>query len=168
MEKVPDINDKTKVDASGGFGQLEYKRTDFLWQPALSYRYAIQNENFDGMSPGMTNWGTWFQGEITGMWMLYNTNLVTHMAKLVLNPSIDITTNLIYFKYNFLNPSVFDQTASNYGSEINLITDWQYNEMIKFTASIASFMPGDGAQQYMGGDANKTWLQGMLYASFNY
>ncbi len=163
-----DVNEKTKHNASGGFGQLEYKRTDLYLQPALSYRYAIQDQNFDGMSPGMTNWGTWFQGEISGMWMLYNTNLITHMGKLVLNPTVDITTNLIYFNYTFLDPSAFSQTSGNYGSEINLITDWQYNETVKFTASLATLVPGEGAKEYMGGDANQTWVQGMLYASFNY
>ena len=162
------VIDKTTLDASGGFGQITYKREDLYLKPALSYRYAIQGEHFDGMSPGATSWGTWFQGEITGMWMLYNTNLITHMTKLVVKPREDISTNLIYFKYSFLDPSIFGQTSGNYGDEINLITDWQYNETFKFTASLAGFMPGEGGKQYMGGDANQTWLQGMLYTSFNY
>ena len=162
------VTDRTNLDASGGFGQLTYKREDLFLKPALSYRYAIQSENFDGMSPGMTDWGTWFQGEISGMWMLYNTNLITHMTKLDINPREDISTHLIYFNYSFVDPTVFEQTSSDYGDEVNLITDWQYNESLKLTASLASFIPNEGGKEYMGGDANKTWLQAMFYASYNY
>lgn len=162
------VINKTIQNASGGFGQLTYKREDLFLKPVLSYRYAIQSEYFDGMSPGMTDWGTWFQGEISGMWILYNTNLISHMGKLVVNPLENISTHLIYFNFSFLDPKIFSATNTNYGSEINLITDWQYNETVKFSTSLASLIPGTGGNQYMGGDANKTWVQGMFYATFNY
>ena len=168
--QVNSVNFDTKSvrHASGGFGLLEYKLSDWLFDPVLSYRYAVQSEHFDAMSPGATKWGTWFQGEITGMWILYNTNLITHMGKLTLNVSDKVTTNLMYLNFTFVDPSVFNQTAAHFGNELNLITEWQYSNEVKLTASVAGLIPEKGAKQYMGGDANNIWLQTMLYVAFAY
>ncbi|MDD2864902.1 MAG: hypothetical protein PHC99_09305 [Methylococcales bacterium] len=164
----PDTLDKTKVHASGGFGQIEYKRDDLFWQPAISYRYAIQDKNFDSMSPGFSTWGTWFQGEINGEWILYNSNLRTHQGKLVVTPEESVTLNLIYYNFTFVNPSAFGLTSANYGNEVNLLADWEFNDSLSFSAGIEAFVPGEAGKQYLGGDANKVWLQGMLSGSFEF
>lgn len=166
--KVDETRDKTKVRASGGFGQIEYKREDLFWQPAISYRYAIQGNGFDAMSPGFTTWGTWFQGEISGEWMLDNSNLRTHVGRLVLTPEESVTLNLIYYNFTFVNPSAFALTSKNYGNEMNLLTDWAFSESLSFSAGLEAFIPNEGGKQYLGGDANKVWLQGMLSASFEF
>ncbi len=160
--------DKTNKRASGGFGQIEYKREDLFWQPAISYRYAIQGNGFDAMSPGFTTWGTWFQGEISGEWILDNSNLRTHVGQLVLTPEESVTLNLIYYNFTFVNPSAFDLTSANYGNEVNLLADWEYSESLSFSAGLEAFVPNEGGKQYLGGDANKVWLQGMLSASFEF
>lgn len=165
---VEESTDKTKVRASGGFGQIEYKREDLFLQPAISYRYAIQGNGFDAMSPGFTTWGTWFQGEISGEWMLDNSNLKTHVGRLVLTPEESVTLNLIYYNFTFVNPSSFALTSANYGNEVNFLTDWEFSESLSFSAGLEAFIPNEGGKQYLGGDANKIWLQGMLSASFEF
>jgi hypothetical protein len=104
---------KTNRHASGGFGQIEYKRDDLFWRPAISYRYAIQGNGFDAMSPGFSTWGTCFQGEITGEWVLDNANLRTHVGRLVLTPEDKLTLNLIYYNFTFDNAHSFDLTSAN-------------------------------------------------------
>ena len=160
--------DKTNVHASGGFGQIEYKREDLFWQPAISYRYAIQGDGFDYMAPGLVTWGTWVQGEITGEWILNNNNLITHVGRLVLTPEDSVTLNLIYLNYTFVNPAAFSVTSPDYGNEADLLADWQFTEIIKFSAGIEAFIPSEGGKQYLGGNANKVWIQEMLYASFDF
>lgn len=157
---------KTGVHASGGFGQIEYKRQDFFWQPAISYRYAIQNEGFDSMSPGFTTWGTWFQGEITGEFVLNNSNLITHVGKLVLTPNEDLALNLVYLNYAFVNPDALALTSADYGNEVNLLADWEISEAVQLSAGIEAFVPNEAGKQYLGG--NKVWLQGMASASFEF
>lgn len=154
--------------ASGGFGQIEYKRQDMDWQPALSYRYAIQGEHFDAMSPGFSTWGTWFQGEISGEWMLDNTNLSTHVGKIVLTPQESVTLTLLYYHFSFVNAQTFAIAESDYGHEVNILADWNVTETLSLCAGLEAFMPGAGGNAYLGGDANKTWLQGMLSASFEF
>jgi hypothetical protein len=161
-----EATDKTRVHASGGFGGIEYKRQDLGWQPAVSYRYAIQDEHFDAMSPGFTTWGTWFQGEINGEWMLNNTNLITHQGKLVVTPTENLALNVVYLNYRFVNPDTFALTASQYGNEVDFLTDWEINEMVSLYAGIEAFVPDEAGKQYLGG--NKVWLQGMAAASFEF
>ena len=163
-----DSTGKTKIHASGGFGQIEYKREDLFLQPAISYRYFIQGNGFDAMSPGFTTWGTWFQGEITGEWILDNSNLRTHVGRLVLTPEESVTLNFIYYNFAFVNPKAFDLTSRNYGDEVNLVADWAFSESISFSAGLEAFVPNKGGKQYLGGDANSVWLQGMLSASFEF
>jgi len=159
-------SDKTRVHASGGFGQVEYKREDLHWQPTITYRYAIQDQGFDAMSPGFASWGTWFQGEINGEWVLNNTNLITHQGKLVLTPTESLALNLVYLNYRFVNPDMFALTAANYGNEVDFLTDWEINEALSLSAGIEAFVPNEAGKQYLGG--NKVWLQGMASASFEF
>jgi len=157
----------TMTHASGGFGQIEYKFQDVFWQPALSYRCAIQGEGFDGMSPGFGTWGTWFQGEITGEWILENSNLITHQGKLVLSPFESLALNLIYYNFTFVNPAAFALTSPNYGNEVNVLADWEFSDALEFSAGIEAFIPNEAGKQYLG-DGNKVWLQGILTASFTF
>ena len=165
---VKESVNKTNRHASGGFGQIEYKRDDLFWQPAISYRYAIQGNGFDGMSPGFSTWGTWFQGEITGEWVLDNANLRTHVGRLVLTPQESLTLNLLYYNFTFDNARAFDVASANYGNELNLLTDWQVCKSTSLSVGLEAFIPSEGGKQYLGGDANKVWLQGMLSASFEF
>ncbi len=157
--------DKSRIHASGGFGQIEYKRDDLFWQPAISYRYAIQEAGFDSMSPGFGTWSTWFQGEINGEWILYNSNLITHVGRLVLTPEESVTLNLIYLNYTFVNPSAYGVSSANYGNEINLLTDWAYNDSLDISLGLEAFIPSEAGKEYLAG-GNQVWFQGMLAASY--
>jgi hypothetical protein len=145
---------------------VEYKRQNLLWQPAVTYRYAIQDQGFDAMSPGFATWGTWFQGEINGEWVLNNTNLITHQGKLVLTPTESLALNVVYLNYRFVNPDVFALTASHYGNEVDFLTDWEINDSVSLSAGIEAFVPDEAGKQYLGG--NKVWLQGMASALFEF
>lgn len=159
---------KTNHHASGGFGQIEYKRDDLFLQPAISYRYAVQSNGFDAMSPGFSTWGTWFQGEITGEWVLDNANLRTQVGRLVLTPEENLTLNLLYYHFTFDNARAFDLISANYGNEVNFLTDWDVSDSWAISVGLEAFIPNEGGKDYLGGDANKVWLQGMLSASFEF
>jgi hypothetical protein len=161
-----EAKDKTGVHASGGFGQIEYKRQDLFWQPAISYRYAIQQQGFDSMSPGFSTWSTWFQGEINGEFVLYNSNLMTHVGRLILTPNESLALNLVYLNYTFVKPEILALTSADYGNEVNLLADWQVNDILGLSAGIEAFVPDEAGKQYLGG--NKMWLQGMAAATLEF
>jgi hypothetical protein len=163
------IFDAAVVDrhiAQGGYAQIEYKFSKLAWQPNLSYRYTRLGKGFDSMAYGFKTWGTWFQGEINGEFILDNSNLITQVGRLTLTPTERISLNLIYLNYEFVNPSAFDLTSSHYGNEIDLLADWAVNDTVDLAAGFETFVPSEAGQQYLGG--NKTWVQGMLYASFKF
>ncbi len=150
----------------GGFGQIEYKFVKLPGKLALSYRYAVMEKGFDYMNFGYKTWGTWFQGEISGEFIFDTTNLITHLTRLVINPTNNVTMNINYFNYTFDDPKTFNTTSANYGNEIDFVTDWSVNEYVDLSAGIETLIPSAGAQQLFGG--NKMWLQMMVYASFKF
>ena len=152
--------------AQGGYTEISHKFSDDFWKPTLSYRYTRLGKNFISMAYGFTTWSTWWQGEINGEWILDNSNLITHVGRLVLTPAEKVTVNLIYLNYEFVNPKAFDLTSASYGNEVNLLTDWAVTDTIDLSAGIETFVPGEAGKQYLNG--NKTWVQGMLYASFKF
>ena len=45
-----------------------------------------ENETFDPLFYGMSDWGTWYQGEIFGEFAASNRNLDTHTLRLRVEP----------------------------------------------------------------------------------
>ena len=119
------------------------------------------------MNFGFKTWGTWFQGEMTGEFILDNTNLITHTTRLVVTPVESVAMNLIYLNYTFDNPNVWDVKSRNFGNEVDLVTDWSVNESIDLAAGIETFLPDVGGREFYEG-GNKMWVQGMVYASFKF
>ena len=85
----------SQADATGFYGQISYAPQNTRWSPALSYRYA----SFDGDDPateddelfreiayGFTDWGSWYQGEITGEYVFGNGNLNSNLVRLKMQP----------------------------------------------------------------------------------
>ena len=92
----------SQADATGFYGQISYAPQNTRWSPALSYRYA----SFDGDDPateddelfreiayGFTDWGSWYQGEITGEYVFGNGNLNSNLVRLKMQPKEELTLN---------------------------------------------------------------------------
>jgi hypothetical protein len=72
-------------------------------KPYLSYRYSVllgrptrplsENETFDPLFYGMSDWGTWYQGEIFGEFAASNRNLTTHTLRLRVEPIDTVKVN---------------------------------------------------------------------------
>ena len=69
-------------------------------------------------------WGTWVQGEITGEYLLFNSNQVNHMVHLAAFPT----------------------------DEINLYVDWTLNDNVWLGALYGAALPGDAAEEAFGDD----------------
>ncbi|HSC16044.1 MAG TPA: hypothetical protein VLI71_13050, partial [Gammaproteobacteria bacterium] len=80
--------------------------------PALSYRYAhfdgddpatAKDERFREIAYGFTDWGAWYQGEITGQYALGNGNLVSHQLRFT--GESDATLHLLYYRFRLDEPA---------------------------------------------------------------
>ncbi len=153
-----------------------YQLSNLPWQPQLSYRYASFSgggtKAFDPLFAGFTDWGTWFQGEILGEFVLSNSNLDSHQVRLKLAPSEVVTLNLIYYKFLLYDQNQdFGTTPSRVSSssladEVDIILDVSPANWWSMTATFAFAVPNDGFREAVHGSA--TWLSGMLYTNFNF
>ncbi len=85
-----------RAQAFGYALQAGYRVDEWWGKPSFAYRYAYfsgddpdtenKNEAFDPLAYGGSDWGTWFQGEIIGHYVLLNTNLKTHLVRFDLHP----------------------------------------------------------------------------------
>ena len=169
-------------DSWGGYAEIGY---DFdLWmKPYLSYRYSGftgdngsngEIESFDPLFYGMSDWGSWYQGEIFGEFVATNRNLETHTLRLRVEPAEKWKVNLIGMVFQLdefatqLQPRIGDPRVvlirdKDLASELDLIVDWEVGEHLLLTAAFGALFPSRGIEQATRGSA--TWTHGMLYAS---
>jgi hypothetical protein len=175
-EFVYEKNGSTQA-ATGGYAQAEYRFDTLPWKPSLSYRYAYfkgddpdtsKDEGFDALYYGFNDWGTWYQGEILGEYVLENSNLIAHTVQLQAKPLDDLDVRLFYYRFRLDDPQGFDAgvTAKDFAQEIDLTADWSATDQLTFSAVGAVSLPDKAAKQYTGGNDN--WWYLMVLASLRF
>ena len=129
---------------------LEFKGTDYFY-------------GFDKRS-----WGTWFQGEVTGGWLLFNNNQRNHLLHLAANPRANVTVGVIggHFELVENNYRGVPVTDRHFGDELNLYTDWVINGNLTLSAGYGVMFPGEGAVQGVGDDETFHLFEMGLYLSY--
>lgn len=169
--------DSEQIEADGWFAQLAYQTRELCWTPTFSYRYAHfdgddpstpEDEQFREIAYGFDDYGSWFQGEITGNYPLANNNLNSHQLRVKAQPSDSVTLNAIYYDFTLDQQHVWGDPVSSddWGQELNFTVDWQATEEIYVIGVLGALFPGDAAEEWVGND--KDWLYSMLYVSYSY
>jgi len=154
-----------------------YKWENTTWSPALSYRYAhlsgddqntTADERFRTIAYGFTDYGTWYQGEIAGTYPLENSNLNSHLVRLHLSATQDITFNVLYYKFFLDQEQIFGDpvAGTDFGDELDLAMDWAINDNLFVIFTLGWLKPGEAAIDWTGGD--KDWLYSMAYATYSF
>ena len=151
-----------------------YQLSNLPWKPKLGYRYAYfsgGDNAFDPLFGGLPEWGSWFQGELLGEYVLSNSNLISHQARLTLTPNDVVTVNLIYYKFLLDNKDQsFGVTPSRVrralADEGDLIVDLTLTQWWSITATLGVAKPDDGFREAVNGSS--TWVNGYLYTNFNF
>ena len=142
--------------------------------PFVSYRYAHfdgddaatpKDERFREIAYGFSDWGAWYQGEITGQYALGLGNLVSHRVRFTAQVG-ESTLNVLYYKLALDEPASFGVMSEDWGDEVDFTIDWQATDKLLVTGVIGALFPGDAAQQYAGGSAN--WLHAMAYVKYSF
>src|SRR5262249_41913850 len=121
---------------------------------------------------GLSDWGTWFQGEILGEFVLANSNLNSNQVRLRLSPAEVLTLNVVFYTFRlFNNAQDFGAHPATVASdsladEVDIILDGSLANWWSVTATCAVAVPNDGFRQATGGSA--TWVSTMLYTNFNF
>ena len=165
------------IEADGWFTELGYGFEETAWTPTLSYRYAFfegddpetpEDEQFREIAYGFTDYGSWYQGEITGNYPLANGNVISNRVRLKVAPTDSVTVNLMYYDFTLDQEQVFGDpvTSDDWGDEVDLTIDWAATDSIYVIGVLGYVTPGDAAEQWTGGDED--WLYSMLYLSYAY
>ena len=166
-------------DASAWYAEGIY-HFELPWQPRLSYRYAWfsgdaqpadhTRRDFDPLFYGYDkrNWGTWFQGELTGGWLLFNNNQRNHLVHLAANPHARVTLGLIGGCFDLVNANYRGKpvNARHFSDELNLYTDWLVHENLTLSAAYGVMFPGKGAIEGVGDDETFHLFELGLYFAF--
>jgi hypothetical protein len=172
-EYVFERNDEA-LDADGGWVGTLYSFSKVKWTPSIAYRYAwfegddpdtADNEAFDPLFYGSTDWGSWYQGEILGEYALSNSNLESHAVRLRAHPSEALTLTGIVYSFNIPEEASFGVTDSHYADEADLLVDWTITDRLTLSGMVGVAVPGDGAEEATGGDDN--WTQGLVSLSWS-
>ena len=157
--------DDGKIDADAWYLQGSYTFSDASWSPTISYRYSEfsgdpdntdnVSENFDPLFFGeSTGWGTWYQGEIAGEYLLFNSNQTTHMVQLNATPNESLSVGAIYYKFDLQEKNYYGTAVSDksFADEINIYADWTINDALYLSALYGVAFPGRGAADAFGGN----------------
>ena len=165
----------SQIEATGYYGQVSFTLAEHSWMPVFSYRYAhfdgddpttLIDERFREIAYGYTDWGTWYQGEITGEYALGNGNLDSHMLRARAQVQDDVAINVFSYNFTLDQPTSFGVTSDEWGDELNFIVDWQASDHLLVSGVFAMLFPGDGAEQFVGGSDD--WYHAMLYFSYSW
>lgn len=166
------------VDATGWYLEAQYGFSDWRWSPTLSYRYSRFSgdpdpddgvrRDFDPFFYGWSRgWGTWFQGEVTGEYLLFNSNQTTHMLHLAASPQESIAIGAVAYRFDLDVGNYYGTPVRNrhFADEINLYLDWTLNEQVSLSVAYGIAFPGDAAKELFGEDRFQV-LQLAAYLSF--
>lgn len=173
LEYAEEDNDAA-LDSTAWSALVAYQM-EMSWTPKLSYRYAIfegddpetlENEAFDSLFTGFSDWGAWWQGEIAGEYFVSNSNLISHQLRVHTKPSESISTGLLLWDFQLDNAASAGVTADDVAIELDWYMDWSLNDnfTVSFVAAIAE--PGDAVEQSSG--RTDTFYYGMIFAAYSY
>ncbi len=143
-----------------------YQFENIFWKPTLTYRYSSFDENYDPLFYGFNDWGSWYQGEILGEYVLSNSNLDTHMLRLTVSPVDAVTANLIYYRFKIHDSGAYGVTSAQFADEYDMMIDWTATRHLSFTLVAAYADPDSGARQSTSG--NDGWSYTMLYGKIQF
>jgi hypothetical protein len=169
-----------RIDASAWYAEAVYHFEHLPWRPRLSYRYAWfsgdanphdhTRRDFDPLFYGFDKrtWGTWFQGEVTGGWLLFNNNQRNHLVHLAATPRADLTVGMIGGHFSLVEKNYRGVAVSSrdFGDELNIYTDWAINKYVFLSAGYGVMFPGEGAIQGVGDDETFHLFEMGLYFTY--
>ncbi|MBM9616187.1 hypothetical protein JWJ90_18115 [Desulfobulbus rhabdoformis] len=165
-ELAVEDRDDNQDTGLGWYLSARYQWQEIPWKPEFTYRYSSFDEDYDVLFYSATDWGSWFQGEITGEYDLFNMNQDIHMFRLKVKPLDCLKISLFYFDFNLHSPTAMGVRAEDYTNEWNLSVDWHVNDHLSLYWVGAYATPEAGAKQRFHDDED--WKAMMLWASVHF
>jgi hypothetical protein len=171
--------DGAKLDASAWYVEPTWQFTTLPWTPRLYYRYAHFSGD-DGATPEYEeyrglfftifkrDWDTWYQGEITGEFHLFNQNQETHMAKLKVFPTRRSAFGFWYYQHALDTPQYFGLPTRNtaWADEINFSFEYYPDDRFYWFAGVSLASPRAAAEEVYRDDETQMVLETFVSYTF--
>ncbi|ART62560.1 hypothetical protein [Kushneria marisflavi] len=165
---VSQKNRDADIDDDGWYVQATYTFQNAPWSPEIAYRHARFSENYDTLFYEFAGgWGNWFMGEITGEYMLFNTNMKIDMLRASVSPRDDLETGIIGYRFRLDDPQSVGASDADFAKEINLYADWNISEQVTLSGVYAVSFPDEGARARFGGNDHTSQLL-ELFATYTF
>jgi hypothetical protein len=129
----------------GYAARLNYTFENTKFTPKISYRWSKFSSGYDALTYGSTGeWGDWFQGEIIGSYMLFNTNQLTQSVKLELYPAETYRLGAVFYDHDNYD----GDKRNNFAQELNLYFDYYPSERFFTGLILGVAKPQTAAKQH--------------------
>ncbi|HVI52619.1 MAG TPA: alginate export family protein [Candidatus Sulfotelmatobacter sp.] len=185
-EYVREVNTDSdrQVNANAYYIEPGYTLSSVWGKPHFAYRYAHfsgdKNTVTDGTSTkhsydplfysaGPRDFGSWYMGEITGQYMLFNSNEDVHMLSASINPTSQIKVIANYYRFMLDQPQAYSTSSRHFDDEFNLIGEYAYSSATNFALVGAVAKAADGARAAYAsslqnvGDGSNTGIKNYSY-----
>jgi hypothetical protein len=166
-----------EYDANAWYAQASYA-THFLYSPIFGYRYShfsgddnadSKQKAWESLSKGFTSWGTWLMGDITGNYLMNNSNENVHQFSVRTFISDTVSIGAIYYKFqldkaNYMGTPV---SSKKFGDEHLLYVDWTPTKELVVSLAYSYLNPSNGAiESYAGSSKHMNAME--LFFLYNY
>ncbi|MBA1204313.1 alginate export family protein [Pseudomonas capeferrum] len=152
--------------AHGWYAQASYAFTDVPWTPTLTYRRTQYSDDYDPMTYGYGGeYGTWYQGEIVGEYMLFNSNVNIDLLKLALQPRENIGFGVMGYRFR-LDKAPEGVTSRDFANEVDVYANWTVTPSLTVSAVYGVALPGDAAKQIYGDNNRSNLFETIVTWSF--
>ena len=165
-------NANRQVNANAYYIEPGYTFSDWWGKPKFFYRYAhfSGDKNFTSInanstkrsydplfySAGPRDYGSWYMGEITGQYMLFNSNENVHMLGASITPDPKWKLMALFYRFMLDQPGQAGSTVTShhFDDEVNLVAEYAYSSSTNFAFTLGAAQMGTAAQQQFNASTN--------------
>lgn len=170
--------DGVDYDAKAWYAQADYAFDALPLSPILGYRYAVfsgddnpsdsTQKSWDPLSKGFVDWSTWLVGDVTGNYLLFNSNERVQQFSIKTHLSDTLTLGAIHYQFwldekNYQGVAVDDR---RFADESVVFLDWTPTKRLYTSLSYNWADPKAAAKQVFGN--NDAFSAVELYFTYRY
>lgn len=156
--------DGVDYDANAWYAQADYAFEQLPLSPVLGYRYAHfsgdddlgdnRQKSWDALSKGFIDWSTWLVGDITGNYLLFNSNENVHQFSLKTRLSDTVALGAIHYQFwlDEKNYQGMPVDSRRFADETVIYLDWTPTPQLYTSLSYNWVSAKSAARQVFGDD----------------
>ncbi|WP_050580760.1 alginate export family protein [Pseudomonas sp. LAIL14HWK12:I7] len=164
-----------EFDSDAWYLQAAYNFSQLPFTPQLTYRYAKfsgdsdpldkKRKSWDPLAKGYMDRGAWVIGDITGNYLLNNSNEVVSMWKIAVPVQSTLSVGAVFYDFDLDEGNYYGTPvgSKDFADETALFADWTPVVNTYLTLSYNFVKPQAAAKEVFGGKNFSAWQFYMTY-----